>query len=681
MVRLRLGRRSDSAWVFCFLGAIGYHFLFELFETSQLLDWGKSAHKYAPVVRKLNASKQYEVPAPLRQLGEIRAFDWGFGEPDDWTLRRKVVPAAAVGFLDKDESFVPPAYIITANATGDRFRTTAVRVSAIGQQPIPHVGRWPGDDMIRDATRRMGCLTKYVHFNAWRRFAEDPAYGETDYAFFYEDDIAFSSPMTPDAVHRGWRSALKEPSVARRGVLYLGLCVQKVSEAFVTGMDPLPASGVAPVPPGDGIADGLDDETVDVEYLHRKAMDALAQKIVDKMVRTTPSHTPSRSASPDPKRAKMAAAAAVRPGVQPSDGLAELLARTRESRAARLRAPRFRDDPSTGAGGGAPPNNAPLPAVAAGGQIEALLARLEEKRRAGPPPPPVPALVPALQPAAAAAASAGNTAAVNAEDATGAPEEAPPAPASGAAVPAPPPPPPPASAAVSGGSGGGIGGLEQQLQANRLSASMNRFLERVRQRRAAAAAAAGRSLLETTHDEDGDPTAASPPAFPSHPPKPPLTLGPFELPRAPYSWTEKGGDGKEVQRSANLTLRTVPSCGFCAHAYALRKDVARSLQRRLAQLFPDAASACDYIHAMRRGRDPSGDFRGMLYGDQLVKEACRVDWKGMPLLGPELRAPDSDGHRGVFYQDRGSFHSIVSGDGVSTSDFRREAWERDEDFQ
>lgn len=192
---------------------------------------------------------------PFRDWADLAAPEWRVQPPlDAWTLRRhaRVPPPQSVGFSAADP--IPTAYILTGNVTGPRYRHTAVRAAAVGFRPVPHVGRWPAGDTLRTPAMQRFCATRYAHTDAWQRFVDDPTTGEGDYAFFFEDDVSVTPPAWPDAVHTGWRRALSLEAVSRRGVLYLGGCGALL---YVLGAVDWLRAPVPPVPPGDGIDDGL----------------------------------------------------------------------------------------------------------------------------------------------------------------------------------------------------------------------------------------------------------------------------------------------------------------------------------------------------------------------------------------------------------------------------------------
>jgi hypothetical protein len=192
---------------------------------------------------------------PFRDWADVAAPEWRAQPPlDAWTLRRhaRVPTPESVGFPPGDAT--PTAYILTGNVTGARYRHTAVRAAAVGFRPVPHVGGWPRGDTLRHPSRQRFCATRYAHTDAWQRFVDDPSTGEGDYAFFFEDDVGVTPPATPRAVHVGWRHALQLEAVSRRGVLYLGACGALSTD--LSGTDWL-RNAIPPVPPGDGIDDGL----------------------------------------------------------------------------------------------------------------------------------------------------------------------------------------------------------------------------------------------------------------------------------------------------------------------------------------------------------------------------------------------------------------------------------------
>jgi hypothetical protein len=150
--------------------------------------------------------------------------------PDAFTRSLYPVPdAASVGMSGR----TPTAYILTVNTTMHRYRYTAVRAAASGMQPVPHFGTWPRTDTIRNNDWRKLCATRFAHKTAWQRHAQDPAAGEDDWAFFFEDDVNIVQPLRGPSVHLLWRRAAEHAEVRKRGIMYLGYCAATDVEGSV----------------------------------------------------------------------------------------------------------------------------------------------------------------------------------------------------------------------------------------------------------------------------------------------------------------------------------------------------------------------------------------------------------------------------------------------------------------
>jgi hypothetical protein len=144
------------------------------------------------------------------------------------------------------------AYIITVNTSALRYRYTAVRAAASGMSPVPHFGSWPRSDAVRNPGWAALCAVRFAHKTALTRLIDDADAAEDDWAFVFEDDVDFVPPVTGAVVHAAWRRAVRDPDVARRGLLYLGYCapteiagaplrvVAHAGEA-IGGAPPLPA--------------------------------------------------------------------------------------------------------------------------------------------------------------------------------------------------------------------------------------------------------------------------------------------------------------------------------------------------------------------------------------------------------------------------------------------------------
>jgi hypothetical protein len=138
--------------------------------------------------------------------------------PDLWTANVPVSAPPPGGSPTR-------AFIITSDTRSLRYRYSAVRVAAAGLTPTPHIGRWPADP-LRPGGLHAFCANKHAHRNAWARFSEDSNAALDDWAFFFEDDIAFTGNVAPSAVHIAWRAAIAGPDAAAHGVIWLGLCGQ-----------------------------------------------------------------------------------------------------------------------------------------------------------------------------------------------------------------------------------------------------------------------------------------------------------------------------------------------------------------------------------------------------------------------------------------------------------------------
>ena len=503
---------------------------------------------------------------------EWKAQDDGM-HTDEWTRRRKVAQPADVGFPADDP--VPRGYILTGNLTGDRYRYTAVRAAAIGTQPVPHVGRWPHDSM-RSAFVMKSCAVKFAHVNAWARFASDASLPEEAWAFFYEDDIGFTPPVTPHQVHKGWRLALQHPSVSRRGVLFLGLCGAQFQEEPDLLTSPIP-----PVPDGDGIQDGRWQLTSEELRTFARQWWRTAGSSVSASPLPSPVEGGQNAAQPDN-------------AARPAGERRQLRRRRRLFRGAR-------GSESTSFSHHKRNNNELIGSANSENDTSSPHGLLE---------------VFGMQ---------------HQEGASGCSRHL--------------------QEGVSGDSPGTV--VDQPVVVSEEQ---------------------GRPPSEEPAQQRNEPglEPSPPPPFPDA-----ILRGPFQfdIERGPF------GPPSTASVVEPLWLQT-SNCGACMHAYALRKNVARHLARRMQQLTPEEDDACDLYRAIRRGLDPRSSIP-LIYQDTALLEVCKRDWRGLPLLGRNLVSPEARDHNGVFFQDRGSFSSTLADGNYGTKSrgyVRREEWETDDMF-
>jgi hypothetical protein len=161
-------------------------------------------------------------PAPLRG-GPLRE-GWLQQPPQDtWTMA--LTPAPPNG--PAQPRGAPAAYILTSSTNSRRYRFSAVRAAAAGMRPIAHLVTWlANDEHSTPPEKKASCAIKFGHANMWARFVADPAARNDDWAFFFEDEIAFTPPLTGASVQRAWRASVDSPAAREWGIIELGLCAQ-----------------------------------------------------------------------------------------------------------------------------------------------------------------------------------------------------------------------------------------------------------------------------------------------------------------------------------------------------------------------------------------------------------------------------------------------------------------------
>lgn len=117
------------------------------------------------------------------------------------------------------------------------------------------------------------------------------------------------------------------------------------------------------------------------------------------------------------------------------------------------------------------------------------------------------------------------------------------------------------------------------------------------------------------------------------------------------------GPNRHSQRYTESGMNYTHTCGFCLHAYALRRDAVIDLWREMKRLSKYPVNdthwnynRCENLDALLR----------RYCEDPLV--TLQSNRSGFPLIQPDTHSPDSIGndHYGVFYQWRSHFKSLIS---------------------
>ena len=177
---------------------------------------------FRPQDTLLLAGGSGEAPRQRPRLAPFGVGRW-FEQPppDAWTMELSVTPPSAVGLPPSSKPVV--GYIVTGSTRTLRYRLAALRVVAAGFYPVPHIGMWPAADTRIHSDHRRLCAVDSAHSRAWERFATDPSSQDGDWAFFFEDDIAFTPPATPASVHLAWARSIAS-NASRGGFVMMGAC-------------------------------------------------------------------------------------------------------------------------------------------------------------------------------------------------------------------------------------------------------------------------------------------------------------------------------------------------------------------------------------------------------------------------------------------------------------------------
>ena len=117
-------------------------------------------------------------------------------------------------------------------------------------------------------------------------------------------------------------------------------------------------------------------------------------------------------------------------------------------------------------------------------------------------------------------------------------------------------------------------------------------------------------------------------------------------------------------------VRMNMACGSCQHAYGLRKDFARVFWDMGFLNIPSGDDACNTTHAEARGVGyrVHGEVRGadVVNADTSVIYVCMNQLNGIPNVAFNLKSPQHADHVGLYFQDRGSFSSLLDAGNYGT---------------
>lgn len=119
------------------------------------------------------------------------------------------------------------------------------------------------------------------------------------------------------------------------------------------------------------------------------------------------------------------------------------------------------------------------------------------------------------------------------------------------------------------------------------------------------------------------------------------------------------GERLGARATATASVDVAMTCGVCMHAYGVRRDVARSLWAHLDADSPHQGWDCNATEAALGGAGPGP--HAVVNADSALMSVCTTTLRSAPLVGANLASPLVEDHKGVFFQDRSSFASVLAG--------------------